>query len=202
VTPVRLSASEEIDSRPFASPANTVRDGIVMQRMLEGLRTLASEWSTDDSSFLVREPDRHGHRHWIRVPDCARLVSATCMAAVGFFGRGRDDVDLVPIHDLEAAIVDELERIPGVLCYYDMALAEGGFGNLILFASPDAPSHVHGSELHRRAVALTPRHYHSVRLHTGLVPGALLGDAKLLIERTRYYDFDSDPPWFAARDFR
>jgi hypothetical protein len=201
VTVVRLSAKEEIDSRPFASPANTRRDAAVMQRMLERVRVLASDWTTDDASVHVREPDLDGHRHWIRVPDCAALLAAARLTPVGFFGRTRSDVDLLPIHDLETGIVDELETIEGVLCYYDVALAEGGYGNLILSATPDAPSHVHGNERHRRAVALTPRHYHSVRLHTGVVPGALLSDAALVVDRTRYYDFDSDPPWLAVREF-
>ena len=172
-----------------------------MRQMLGRLRELASAWTSGTSSFLVREPDLDGHRHWIRVPDCQALLDATRFTAVGFFGRSRDDVDLLPIHDLEVGIVDVLETIPGVLCYYDLALAEGGYGNLILCATADAPANVHGNALHRRAVALTPHHYHSVRLHTGVVPGALRGDAALVVDRTRYYDFDSDPPWLAVRDF-
>jgi hypothetical protein len=149
----------------------------------------------------VQAPDSGGHRHWIRVPDCRALLDAPRFTVVGFFGHARDDVDHLPIHRLEAGIVDVLETIPGVLCYYDVALAEGGYGNLILCATADTPANVHGNALHREAVALTPRHYLSVRLHSGVVPGRLLGDATLSIERTRYYDFDSDPPWLAVRDF-
>jgi hypothetical protein len=48
---------------------------------------------------------------------------------------------------------------------------------------------------------LTPRHYHWVRLHTGVVSGAFLGTADLVVERTRYYDYDSQPAWLAIRDF-
>ena len=171
-----------------------------MQQMLEWLRTLASRWNTDCTDFLMCEPDVKGHRHWIRVPDCQALLAARPLAAVGFFGQARADVDQQPIHELEAGIVDTLATIPGVLCYYDFALAEGGYGNLILCANADAPRNAHGHELHRRAVQLTPAHYHSVRLHTGVVPGAFTGDARLVIERTRYYDYDSEPPWLAVRD--
>jgi hypothetical protein len=35
---------------------------------------------------------------------------------------------------------------------------------------------------------------------TGVVPEAFIGDARLVIERTRYYDYDSEPPWLAVRD--
>ena len=77
------------------------------------------------------------------MPDCAALLGARQLTAVGFFGRPRTDVDQVQIHDLEAGIVDTLETILGVLCYYDLALADGGYGNLILCAAPDSPTHVH-----------------------------------------------------------
>jgi hypothetical protein len=32
-----------------------------------------------------------------------------------------------------------------------------------------------------------------------VVPSALLGDADLIVLRTRYYDFDSEPAWLAVR---
>jgi len=168
--------------------------------MLERVRAHARRWPTDGTGFLLREPDVDGHRHWIRVPDCAALRGARELTAVGFFGRARADVDQAAIHALEEGVVDTLETIPGVLCYYDLALAEGGYGNLILCSAPDAPTHVHDHPLHRRAVELTPRHYHDVRLHSGVVPGSFLGDAGLAVERTRYFDFDSDPPWLAVRN--
>jgi hypothetical protein len=197
--PVELVADEEC-SRPFAAAAWTDRDASVMQGMLERLRAMAQGWDGDGAGFLLREPDLDGHRHWIRVPDCDALRSARRLTAVGFFGRTRDEVDQSPIHELEAGIVDTLETIPGVLCYYDLALAEGGYGNLILCVTPDAPTQVHTHPLHRRAVELTPRHYHSVRLHTGAVPGRFTGGTELVLERTRYWDFDSDPPWLAVRN--
>ncbi len=197
---VELSANEECAGRPFAAPAHTVRDAGIMQTMLERLRVRVAGCSGDTTGLLIREPDSDGHRHWIRAPDLAALRAAAGMTAVGFFGRARTDIDHVPIDELEAGIVASLETIPGVLCYYDVALADGGYGNLILCAAPDAPKRVDGHALHRRAVELTPRHYHSVRLHTGVVPGPFLGADSLVIERTRYYDFDCDPPWLAVRN--
>jgi hypothetical protein len=168
--------------------------------MLERLRALVAGSSRENTGFLVREPDSDGHRHWIRAPDVAALRAAIGMTAVGFFGRARADIDQLPIHELETGIVGTLETISGVLCYYDVALAEGGYGNLILCTAPDTPKHVDTHPLHRRAVELTPRHYHCVRLHTGVVPGRFLGDDSLVLERTRYYDFDCNPPWLAVRN--
>jgi hypothetical protein len=197
---VELSANEECAGRPFAAPTHTVRDAGIMQRMLERLRVMVPGRCGDETGLVVCEPDSDGHRHWIRAPDVAALRAAGGMTAVGFFGRARADVDQLPIHELEGGIVDTLETISGVLCYYDVALADGGYGNLILCATPDTPKRVDTHPLHRRAVELTPLHYHCVRLHTGVVPGRFLGDDKLVVQRTRYYDFDCDPPWLAVRD--
>jgi hypothetical protein len=189
---VDLPPEEEVDSRPFTAPANTLRDAGVMQGMLEALRSLAASWdASEGNEFLFREADGNGFRHWIRVPNRPALLHADRLTVVGFFGWPRNGVDHEPVHELEAGIVDTLETLPGVLSYYDQALAQGGYGNLILCETADTRASVHCNELHRRAVALTPDHYHSVRLHTGFVPGPFVGDAPLVIERTRYYDFEA-----------
>src|SRR5262245_50437914 len=180
--PLELAADEECASRPFSAPEWTDREERIMREMLARLRAQAGRWPTDGTGFLLCEPDPDGHRHWIRVPDCRTLLRARLLTVVGFFGRARADVEQSPIHQLEAGIVDTLETIPGVLCYYDLALAEGGYGNLILCSASDAPAHVHDHPLHRRAVELTPGHYHSVRLHTGAIPGPFVGDADLVVE--------------------
>jgi hypothetical protein len=173
-----------------------------MQDMLERLRAVAHGWlesPPEGSDFLVLEPDERGLRTWIRIPDRHALLSAAELTAIGFFGQTRAKVDQAAIHELEAAIVDTLEKIPGVLCYFDLALADGGYGNLILCADVEVPVRWREHELHRRAVELTPSHYHSVRLHSGVVRSPLLGDADLIVLRTRYYDFDSEPAWLAVR---
>jgi len=168
-----------------------------MQTMLSRMRTLAPGWP---DAVHTREPDADGQRHWIRVPDVDALLSARDLTVVGFFGQARREVDHSLIHELEAAIVDTLERLPGVLSYYDLALPPGGFGNLILCSDPAATVSVHNHELHRRAVELTPRHYRTVRLHTGIVPGPFSSAADLVVERTRYYDFAREPAWLAVRE--
>ena len=103
---VELAADEDCASRPVAAPVCTDRDATVMQRILGRLRALARDWSDDRTDFLLCEPDLDGHRHWIRVPDCAVLLGARRLTAVGFFGRPRAGVDHLPIHELEPAIVD------------------------------------------------------------------------------------------------
>lgn len=196
---LELAPNEDCASRPFSAREWTKREQEIMQGMLDRLRAQEHRWPTDDTEFHFRGPDSDGLRHWIRVPDCAALRSAPELTVVGFFGQARATLDHTPIDELEAAIVDSLDTIPGVLCYYDLELAPGAYGNLILCAAPDAPAHVQGHPRHQRAVELTPTHYHSVRLHNGAVSGRFAGDARLVLERTRYYDFDTDPPWRAVR---
>lgn len=199
---VQLGAEEELAARPFTARRNTIRDERVMQSMLAQMRRLAPEWSERGATngVLVKEADADGYRHWIRVPDRAALAAAARLTIVGFFGASRDGVDHAPIHDLEQAIVDTLEQVTGVLSYYDVELPQGGYGNLILCDDDDAPARVRGHELHRRAVELTPLHYRTVRLHTGVVAGGFVSDAELVVRRTRYYDFDDEPVWTATRE--
>jgi hypothetical protein len=199
---VMLAPDSLVDGRPFTAPANTDQDAAVMREMLGRLRAFARGWLESPpagSGALVRRSDAAGLRTWIRVPDRVALLAAGELTTIGFFGQARDDVDHAPIDDLEAAIVETLEEVAGVLSYYNLGLPHGRYGNLILCGAPDVPVRWRAHGLHRRAVELAPRHYHSARLHSGVVPSALLGDADLIVLRTRYYDFDSEPAWLAVR---
>jgi hypothetical protein len=175
--------------RPFTDPIHTMEDAAVMRDMLGRMRALARGWLTSrpqEPGALLRD-----ERTWIRVPDRDALLAAGELTTVGFFGQARADVDHDPIHRLEEAIVDTLELVPGVLSYFNLGLSHGGYGNLILCDSPEVPVRWHEHRIHVRAVELAPRHYHSARLHTGVVHSGLLGDADLAVVRTRHYDFDS-----------
>lgn len=182
-----------IDARPFTDPASTEHDAAVMRDMLGRMRAFARGWlesPPQGPAALVREADAAGNRTWIRVPDREALLAVGELTTVGFFGQARADVDHDPIHRLEEAIVDTLELVRGVLSYFDLGLPHGGYGNLILCDAPDVAVRWHEHRIHAQAVELAPRHYHSARLHNGVVRSPLLGDADLVVLRTRYYDFD------------
>src|SRR4051812_46187304 len=124
---LQLAPGDVVEGRPFTAPANTERETEIMQDMLERLRAVAHRWLESPpagSDFLVLEPDEKGLRTWIRIPDRAALLAAEELTAIGFFGQEREDVDQAVIHELEAAIVDTLEKIPGVLSYFDLELAD------------------------------------------------------------------------------
>jgi hypothetical protein len=136
--PVELSGDEAAADRPFTATAATERDLEVLRRMLARLRVRAAAWGPSRDVLVLERLDG-GLREWIRVPDAGALLVAGELAWVGFFGRAREGIDHGQIHDLEAGIVDTLERVTGVLSYYDLELASATYGNLILCASARRP---------------------------------------------------------------
>jgi hypothetical protein len=89
----------------------------------------------------------------------------------------------------------------GLLSYYDVELVKGGYGNLILFSTPDVPRAWHDNPAHLRAIDLSPGHYHGIRLHRGRLSGRLLDGGDLTIDRTRYLLFENGVAWRATRSF-
>ena len=58
-------------------------------------------------------------------------------------------------------------------------------------------------EVHKRAVSVSPGHYHHVRLHKGSIPGKLHDGGDIRVERTKYFDFDTgNGTWFGLRLFQ
>jgi hypothetical protein len=199
-----LGASDRVDGRPFADPEHTSADAAVMSLMLLRQREAAQEWDPATAGPATVRDREEGHKQWLAVPDAAALLRARDVTAVGFFGQARDS-DHSVLFELEQDVVESFPEYAsaGLLSYFDLELANGayGFGNLILFATPDVPREWHTCRAHERAVAISPEHYHSVRLHKGTIPGPFLGSGDVTIERTKYFDFDSDPPWRGLRTF-
>jgi hypothetical protein len=204
-----LGPDDVLAERPFTNAENTSREVEVMRAMLEGERKRAREWADAGPeaprSMVIREYDEKGRRHLLVVPSTQALLEAPRLTAIGFFGRPRETVD----HTILFGLEDELiERMPsygelGLLSYYDVELdaPKGAYGNLILFSTPDVPEEWYEDGVHRRAVELSPGHYHEVRLHKGSIPGGMLNGAALTVERTKYIDFKGTDTWFGLRRF-
>ena len=71
--------------------------------------------------------------------------------------------------------------------------------SVLRFWTPDVPREWYSNAAHERAVVISPNHYHSIRLHKGTISGPLFPDGDLVIERTKYFDFDGDRTWQALR---
>jgi hypothetical protein len=198
-----LGAADRLPERPFTDPERTLADGRVMERMLGLLRREARSWPGGRTSVELLKHTRAGCRHWLVVPSVPALGSARDVTAVGFFGDQRPGMNHSAIYQLEADVVARLGRYAsvGLLGYYDAEIAPAVHGNLVLFGAPEVPAEWHTDRVHAAAVAIAPRHYCAVRLHRGIVGGALLGRGHLVIERTRYFDFGQRPAWHGLRRF-
>jgi hypothetical protein len=198
-----LAAQERLPGRPFTEPERTLADARVMGRMLQRLRLEARSWPGWRTSVELLEHTRAGCRHWLVVPSTPALRGAQDVTVVGFFGDLRGGMDHSAVYDLEADVVARLGRYAsaGLLSYYDAEIARGLHGNLVLFGTREVPCEWHGDVVHARAVALAPSHYRCLRLHRGIIRGAVLGQGKLVIKRTRYFDFGRQPAWRGLRRF-
>jgi hypothetical protein len=201
-----LGATDPVEGRPFAQPERTHADADVMGAMLRRQREDARVWAeTEAPSISIRADGSRGERRrYLAVPDRDALLGARDITAVGFFGQARK-CDHAVLFELEHEIASAFPRYAaaGLLSYFDLELDDGsyGFGNLILFWTPDVPPEWFACAAHERAVSVSPEHYHSIRLHKGTIAGAFLGEGELRIERTKYFDFDSDPIWRGVRLF-
>ena len=198
-----LAAAERLRARPFTDPERTVADAAVMDRMLRRLRREARSWPSWRTSAEVLKHTRAGCRHWLVVPSAPALAGAHDVTVVGFFGDLRPGMDHSAIYQLEADVAARLGRYApvGLLGYYDAETAPALHGNLVLFATREVPPEWHRDRVHAAAVALAPRHYRVVRLHRGMIGGALLGRGHVVIQQTRYFDFGQQPAWHGLRRF-
>lgn len=208
VSPVQryelLTAHERLPARPFTDPERTVADAKVMDRMLMRLRREALSWPSSQAPVEMLKYTPDGCRHWLVVPSTPALGGAQDVTAVGFFGDLRPGMNHSAIYKLEADVVARLGHYApvGLLSYYDAEIAPALHGNLVLFRTREVPSEWHSDRVHAAAVAIAPRHYSAVRLHRGIIHGALLGQGHLVIKRTRYFDFGQQPAWHGLRQLR
>ena len=137
---------------------------------------------------------RGGEVHRIAVPDWSALSRDRPAVGVGFFGQARADIDHEPIVVMEDEIVERAASLDGLLVYHNALLEPGRWANLVVFASVSAVESLRGDAIHEAAVALTPKHYASLRLHRGVLPGGALGAAPFALERTLFFDFSQESP--------
>lgn len=202
---IELGLGEEVPGKPFTDPIQVGRDEEALRHLLTHERERARAWVDDlpgsTKDVLVRETDAEGHRHLLVVPDTRALLDAPDPMVVGFFGRPRADADLPLLFELEEELVASMSAYAGggLLSYYDVELVKGAYGNLILFATPEGPANWRENPAHGRAVDISPRNYHEIRLHHGTLSGRLLDGGTLTVTRTKYLDYSEPEVWRAVR---
>ena len=88
---------------------------------------------------------------------------------------------------------------PGLVAYYNSFHRLAGWGNLVLFEDERTKDAWGSDPRHAAAVARSPRHYHSIRLHNARVVDGLMGSGDLELIRTRYLDFGRAAAWRAMQ---
>jgi hypothetical protein len=202
-----IGPDEILVGKPFTDPELTQREAEVMRGMLTRERERAQAWTEDPDGYggglIERSRDDKERRHLLVVPDRRALLQANGLTAVGFFSRPREDVDHTVLFELEDELVTRMGAYApvGLLSYFDIEFGNGAYGNLALFSTPDVPKEWSTDAVHRRAVEISPSHYHEVRLHRGSIDGRLLDGGNLSIVSTTYFDFDSPTTWRGLRRF-
>jgi hypothetical protein len=202
-----IGPDEILAEKPFTDPELTRREAKVMRGMLARERERVQAWQEDPDGHMggqiERDYDDKERRHLLVVPDRRALLEASGLTAVGFFGRPRESVDHTVLYELEDELVTRMADYAavGLLSYYDIEFVKGAYGNLVLFSTPDVPKEWSADAVHRRAVEISPGHYHEVRLHQGSIDGRLLGGGDLAIVSTKYFDFKSSTTWQGLRRF-
>ena len=193
---VTLGADEQIAGRVFCDPAHTPRDVAVLALLRAAMQRAAGGRRAPELRFA----DAVGVHH-LAVPDWEALAARRPDAVVGFFGQARAGVDHAPIIAIEKDIVARAAEVPGLLAYHNARLADDRWGNLVVFDSPSATGALAGDPQHAAAVARTPEHYDSLRLHRGALADGALGEAPITVGETLYLDFAETPAWRAVRTY-
>ena len=145
--------------------------------------------------------DVHGLNRRTIVCDPEVLKHSIDVKVVGFFGDRRAMVDLEEVDAIEFGLHEEFKRYPGILSYSSAELVDDQWVDLVVHRDSTDREAWRESEIHRHAVAqLAPKMYHSVRIHNGCILGGPIGSESVIIETTKYWDYDTDPVWHAFRE--
>ena len=204
--PAMLAADELVPDRPFSDPQHSHKDLLIMRRMANQLIDLYDDPIVCDftpGGRPVCQSDPQGRHFRVYYIQAGPLFKLHHLTVVGFFGQKRHNADVRPLLAADKKFEEAFHAHPGLLSLSTVRLSDGDFGNLVLFTSPDAKDTWNFSPLHYDLVAkVSPPSYHSIRLTTGVLPRGLDGPDDLYLERTRYIDYMSDPPWHALRERR
>ena len=201
---VYLGPSEIVEGRPFTNPESSLQDVATLQYMADKLgyllHLLESIIDRSRSALLyLQEVGRRYHRVAVSQPE-ALLSGQTGLSVVGFCGHKRPGVDRGPIDAVDEVLIAEFAQHPHLLSYSTLQLESGNSCNLVLFSRPQGVTHWATSAKHAQAVALSPDYYLTIRLHNAILPGGLRSGNRLILTRTKYYDYAHEPIWWAVRE--
>lgn len=198
---VYLKAEEIVETRPFTHPDHIIHDRNTLRYMLNQVCLLLEYPQPVPHTVLFTRSHDGDWFHRLILPQPEQLRCQKPLIVVGFFGQRRENADRELIREFEQILLAEIEEHPGLLSYSTMALANGDYGNLVLFANQKARDHWSTSQAHAQAVnVLSPSYYWSVRIYNGRLPDGITHSSDLSLTRVKYYDYRSQPMWRAVRE--
>lgn len=204
----QLTSSENVADRPFVSIENYDSDIALMNYLLQDLRAMMRRYAKDEIAlepYQQKNWEVHGLERRIVVCDPDGLVSTGDCRVVGFFGNRRQPasdgaVDKDRMSAAERQLVEAFPCYPGILSYSSTELVDHYWANLVIHRDVEDKEHWRGCAEHHTAVKeLAPFAYHSVRIHNGEVAGGVCGASTIAVHSTKYWDYDVEPVWTAAR---
>jgi hypothetical protein len=200
---VQLDPEERVEGHPFSDLEHSQADLGTMRFMAHQLVNTYQDPQVCDFTMRfgpVCQSDPQGRHFRIYYLQPDRLFNLHSLAAVGFFGRKRPQADIRPLVRADKRFEHEFEHYPGLLSLSTVRVANGDFGNLVVFSDADSIARWNHNPVHRDLVAkISPPYYRSVRLNNGWLPEGLSDPDRLWIERVKYIDYTVDPPWRAER---
>ncbi len=200
---VQLKPDERVERHPFSDPEHTGQDRATMRGMARQLVDTyrdpqACDFSVRSGPVCLSDPHGRHFRIYYIAPE--RLFRLTGLAVVGFFGHKRPKADLQPLIRADKRFEAEFHNHPGLLSLSTVRVANGNFGNLVVFSDPDSVATWNHGPVHQDLVArISPPYYRSVRINNGWLPAGLAEPDRLWIERVKYIDYSVTPIWRAER---
>lgn len=198
-----LGPADIIADRPFTHPDHIFADRLVLRYLIDQLCLIWEKQQPGAPStqpLILRQQEPDGRQYRTIITGLQRLLPPNALTVVGFFGHKSNNGRLSAMEEVDAGLVAELPSHPDLLNYSTLELTNGDFGNLVLFANPQAKDHWGSSKMHARAVKnLAPIHYESVRIYNGTLHGGIVASNTLRLTCVKYYDYQEEPVWQAVR---
>ena len=202
-SPVRIRTDESPADHPCADIRHYEADLTLLNHLLGDLRALLRRAEAGElvlRPYEVRTWLEDGLRRRIVMCDSEALLNGTDALIVGFLGNRRSTAEAQAIDEFDIDVISEFRQYPGILSYSSTERMPKQWANLVVHQEVgDREAWRHSAVHIEAAEVLSPVVYHSVRIHNGRLRGGPLGDGRLTVELSKYWDYDSDPMWHAVR---